>query len=61
MAGLHDGDTTAAHAAGLRCRPVHETVSDTWAWLQREGMPTPPSGRAGDLGLSERQEDLLLG
>lgn len=46
ISGLHDGDVGAAYAAGLRCRPVAETVADTWAWLQREGMP-PGSTRAG--------------
>jgi 2'-hydroxyisoflavone reductase len=26
-------DTSRAEAAGLRCRPLRETVADTWAWL----------------------------
>lgn len=47
LAGLHALDTTAAAAAGLRCRPMSETVADTWAWLQREGLPERPSNRAG--------------
>ncbi len=38
-AGLHAGDVSAAVAAGFTSRPVQETVADTWAWLQREGMP----------------------
>jgi uncharacterized protein YbjT (DUF2867 family) len=61
LAGLHDGDTSAAHETGLRCRPIEETVADTWDWLQREGTPTPSSGRAGDLGLTAEQERRLLG
>jgi nucleoside-diphosphate-sugar epimerase len=60
LAGLHDCDVSAALAAGLRCRPMEETVADTWAWLQREGTPTAPTGRAGSLGLSAGQERLLL-
>jgi nucleoside-diphosphate-sugar epimerase len=60
FAGLHDGDVSAAEAAGLRCRPMTETVDDTWAWLQREGTPARPSNRAGDLGLSPDQEQRLL-
>ena len=60
LAGLHDCDVSAAQAAGLRCRPMEETVSDTWAWLQREGTPARPSHRAGDLGLSLEQEQRLL-
>ena len=30
-------DTARAQAAGLRCRPVAETVGDVWAWLQAGG------------------------
>jgi nucleoside-diphosphate-sugar epimerase len=41
LIGLHTGDVTAAYAAGLSCRPVEETVMDTWAWLQAEGDPPP--------------------
>ncbi|MFF5039565.1 SDR family oxidoreductase [Streptomyces nigra] len=31
---LHAADVSPAVAAGLRCRPVAETVADTWRWLQ---------------------------
>jgi 2'-hydroxyisoflavone reductase len=41
--GLHDGDVSAALDAGLTCRPMPETVADTWAWLQAEGDPEPRS------------------
>jgi len=34
---LHQGDVSKALAAGLRCRPVEETVDDTWAWLRAVG------------------------
>jgi 2'-hydroxyisoflavone reductase len=61
LAALHDADTTAARAAGLRCRDVTATVADTWAWLQREGTPPRPSDRAGDVGLTAEQEARLLG
>ena len=40
--GFMAGDTTAAVAAGLRSRPMAETVADTWAWVQTDGMPVPP-------------------
>ena len=46
-AGLHDCDVSAALAAGLSCRPIEETVADTWAWLQREGLPDRPTNRGG--------------
>lgn len=61
LASLHDCDASAARAAGLDCRTVGETVEDTWAWLQVEGYPVPPSHRPGSLGLSEDQERDLLG
>lgn len=53
LAGLHDADAEAAHRQGLQCRPVRETVVDTWAWLQAEGVPParadrPPVGLAPD-------------
>jgi hypothetical protein len=60
LTGLHDCDVSAAHAAGLRCRPMADTVADTWVWLQREGTPTPPTNRAGSPGLSSDQERRLL-
>lgn len=31
--GLHETNADRAHAAGLRCRLVTQTVADTWAWL----------------------------
>ena len=47
LAGLHSLDVSAATAAGLRCRPMPQTVADTWAWLQREGLPERPTNRGG--------------
>jgi nucleoside-diphosphate-sugar epimerase len=36
-AGTWDVGTERAQAAGLRCRPVAETVADVWAWLRDGG------------------------
>jgi 2'-hydroxyisoflavone reductase len=54
-------DTSRAEAAGLRCRPLRETVADTWAWLaaddgkvRRAYQPRRPHG------LSEEKERTLL-
>jgi nucleoside-diphosphate-sugar epimerase len=52
LAPLHDCDTSAAHEAGLTCRPVAETVGATWAWLEAEGIRVtrddrPPTGMDG--------------
>ncbi len=62
LAGLHDGDVSAAHAEGLRCRPVRETVADTWLWLQDEGFPAPMRDRPAiglDPGIEQRVLDAL--
>jgi nucleoside-diphosphate-sugar epimerase len=57
-AGLHAGDVSAAHARGLRCRPVADTVTDTWSWLQAEGDPTSLSN--GTIGLPPEREAYVL-
>jgi 2'-hydroxyisoflavone reductase len=44
-ASVHDTDVSAIYAAGLACRPVGETVADTWRWLQEEGYPETRPGR----------------
>jgi nucleoside-diphosphate-sugar epimerase len=44
LAGLMESDTSKAVATGLRCRPVEDTVRDTWEWLGRAGMPAPREG-----------------
>ncbi len=37
--GAEEVDTSTALASGLHCRPVGETVTDTWAWLREVGAP----------------------
>lgn len=57
-AGMLASDTSKALAAGLGCRPVEQTVADTWAWVQQAGVPT---GRPGmEPGLPEELERVLL-
>jgi nucleoside-diphosphate-sugar epimerase len=58
-AALHDGDVSAIYAAGLVCRPVTETVTDTWKWLQAEGDPPSRPGRPGH-GLDPDRERQVL-
>jgi 2'-hydroxyisoflavone reductase len=58
-AGMHDTDVSAALAAGLTCRPVAETVADTWRWLQEEGYPQPRPGRPAH-GLDPETERRVL-
>ncbi len=45
LSAMHDGDVSAAYDAGLVCRPIAETLVDTWAWLHRDGTPEQPAGR----------------
>jgi 2'-hydroxyisoflavone reductase len=33
-AGFYMTDASLAHRSGLTCRPVRETVGDTWSWLR---------------------------
>jgi 2'-hydroxyisoflavone reductase len=60
-AGIHSGDVSAAYATGLRCRPVEETVADTWAWLQKEGDPPPFAGRPAHGLDPDREREVLAG
>jgi 2'-hydroxyisoflavone reductase len=60
---LHQGDVSKALAAGLRCRPVADTVADTWAWLrevrERDGEAPHRPDRA-PVGLDPDAEARLL-
>jgi 2'-hydroxyisoflavone reductase len=57
--GMQDADVSAAHHAGLTCRPVQETIADTWAWLQAEGDPQPGPDRPQH-GLGPAKEKQVL-
>lgn len=61
LAGLHDCDVTAALAAGLRCRPIRETVEDTWRWLQSEGPPQQRDDRPVHGLDPQREADVIEG
>jgi nucleoside-diphosphate-sugar epimerase len=55
----HSLDTRRAAAAGLVCRPLLETVRDTWRWLSAGGVPRAPAGRAA-VGLDVAKERAAL-
>ncbi|NUO97263.1 MAG: reductase [Nonomuraea sp.] len=57
---LHGGDVSRAVAAGLRCRPVEETVADTWAWLRSIGGQAPLRPDRPSVGLDPDVEARLL-
>ena len=48
-----------AEAEGLRCRPVRETVEDTWAWMQAGGTVPVRPGRPRH-GMDRDREAALL-
>lgn len=55
LGALYTLDVSRAMATGLRCRPLAETVADTWAWLRE--LPETP-GR--NVGISPEREAALL-
>ncbi|SDT81282.1 Nucleoside-diphosphate-sugar epimerase [Streptomyces sp. TLI_053] len=57
---VHGADVSKALAAGLRCRPVAETVADTWAWLQSIGGVAPQRPDRPTLGLDPELEAAAL-
>lgn len=58
---LHAADVSRAVAAGLRCRPVAETVADTWAWLREIGGTAPQRPDRPRKGLDPEVEAKVLG
>jgi nucleoside-diphosphate-sugar epimerase len=45
MYGFYGFDTSKAQAAGLTCRPISETVADTWTSILSEAQSVLPPGR----------------
>lgn len=56
--GVWQVSSAAAAAAGLFCRPLAETVADTWAWMQA-GV-TVGDERSAEIGLSREREQQVL-
>ncbi|MFD7921057.1 NAD-dependent epimerase/dehydratase family protein [Streptomyces sp. NPDC059740] len=57
---MHTTDVSRAHAAGLRCRPVAETVRDTWSWLCERGGRAPQRPDRPEHGLDPETEARVL-
>ncbi|GLF94028.1 NAD-dependent epimerase/dehydratase family protein [Streptomyces yaizuensis] len=53
-------DVSKAVAAGLRCRPVAETVADTWAWMRTEDPDRPRRAPRRTVGLDRAVEERIL-
>ena len=57
---VHTSDVARALVTGLRCRPVEETVADTWAWLRSIGGVAPQRDDRPSLGLDPDTEATIL-
>ncbi len=61
---VYNSDTSKAYGAGLRVRPMAETIRDTWAWLTSgDGVPSndkPVEGSAARLD-PEKEDKFLRG
>jgi nucleoside-diphosphate-sugar epimerase len=56
MYALHTGDVSRALEWGLRIRPLHETVADTWDWVRSvDASGAVPEPRPG-IGLDPAKE-----
>ncbi len=52
---LHTADVSRALATGLVCRPVGDTVGDTWTWLRGIGDAAPLRPDRPPVGLDRRR------
>lgn len=57
---IHGVDVSRALATGLRCRPVTETVADTWSWLGSIGGTAPQRPDRPVVGLPPELEAKAL-
>ncbi|MEV5727776.1 SDR family oxidoreductase [Streptomyces pharetrae] len=57
---LHSSDVSRAVAAGLGCRPVEETVADTWSWLRSLGGVAPQRPDRPGKGVDPETEAKVL-
>ncbi|MFF4955286.1 NAD-dependent epimerase/dehydratase family protein [Streptomyces chattanoogensis] len=58
---IYGPDVTKALATGLRCRPIAETVTDTWSWLRSRGGTAPHRPDRPAVGLPPEKENAALG
>lgn len=57
--GVWSVDPARAVAAGLSCRPLAETIADTWDWLKDDGRPVDHP-RAAEHGIDPGKEEAIL-
>ncbi|MFI6929228.1 NAD-dependent epimerase/dehydratase family protein [Streptomyces sp. NPDC050287] len=59
-AAVHGADVSRVLAAGLSCRPVTDTVADTWRWLRDIGSAAPQRPDRPTVGLAPELEAKAL-
>ncbi|MFI0262027.1 NAD-dependent epimerase/dehydratase family protein [Streptomyces sp. NPDC017056] len=57
---IHCGNAAKVHGAGLRCRPVAQTVAATWEWLRELGGEAPLRTDSKTTGLAPEREEAFL-
>ena len=57
---MHAADVSRAVSTGLSCRPVEETVADTWTWLKSIGGTAPHRSDRAVKGLDPEVEAKVL-
>lgn len=57
---FQQADISRALSAGLRFRPIEETVRDTLAWARQSGASLVTSGNTGAAGMAPEREAALL-
>ncbi|MET7384769.1 NAD-dependent epimerase/dehydratase family protein [Streptomyces sp. NPDC005529] len=60
-AAVYAMDVSRALGTGLHCRPVRETVADTWEWLRSHGGTAPLRPDRPAVGLDPALEAKVLG
>ncbi|MFI0155783.1 NAD-dependent epimerase/dehydratase family protein [Streptomyces lydicus] len=58
-AGVWAVDSSRAVSAGLECRPIIETIRDTWRWWSADGRPVDHPRRA-EHGIASDKEAKIL-
>ncbi|RVX39137.1 nucleoside-diphosphate-sugar epimerase [Nonomuraea polychroma] len=58
--GVWQVSSARAQAAGLVCRPLRETVRDTWTWMNTVAPAVDVSERAAEIGISKERESRIL-
>ena len=59
-AGTWTVGTERARAAGLRCRPIDETIADTWAWRRDGDAASDYRAELRPTGITREREAQLL-